>query len=157
MDVAPYQRKRESGHGTDLGSEAINQVASYSKKLPYDLSVGLKPAEIPLGPAPHIFTVRACRCTFSHFTFFDVHFKDSTTKVHGNGCILNKLPLIRIKVCSLAGGNLWLDKQLMASQLKETVLSKKCRHTERGSHVTLFPLPRHTEPFVVRVEKVTLV
>lgn len=28
-------KKLESGHGTDLESEAINQGASYSKKLPH--------------------------------------------------------------------------------------------------------------------------
>lgn len=97
----------------------------------------MKPAEIPLvfirtnttlailvrnGPATHIFTERARRRTFSHFTFFDVHFKDAMTDVHGNGRNLNKHPLIRIKARTLAGGSLSLNKQLTVSQLKETVL-----------------------------------
>lgn len=61
-------------------------------------------------------------------------------------CILNKLPLIRIKVRTPSGVDLSLDKQLMASQPKEPVLSNKWRHIERGSHMTLF-----TQPVVVAV------
>lgn len=156
MDIAPYQRKPESGHGTDLESGAINQVASYSKKLPYNLSVGLKPAEIPLvfirtnttkGHSPFWLEMDP-PLTFLLYVSVDAHFHISPflmcilkRNVHGNRCILNKLPLIRIRVRTLAGGDLSLHKQLTASQLKETLLSNKCRHTKRGSHVTVFPLP----------------